>query len=67
MKLLCLLVLDGLKNNRRVFVEYVKSKDNYLADPLSRMDFETFWKKAPKSMNKFPDRISPLVWPVENV
>ena len=67
MKLIRLLVLNGLKYNRRVFVEYVKSKNNYLADPLSRMDFTSFWRKAPDSMNRFPDKIHEDVWPNYNV
>ena len=51
MKLSRLLVLDGLRHNWRIFVQYVKSKDNFLADPLSRMDLDTFWWKTPPTMN----------------
>ena len=37
MKLIRLLVIDGLLSNRRVFVRHIASKANILADSLSRM------------------------------
>ena len=46
MKLIRLLTLDNLKNNRRVFVKYVKSRDNVLADALSCLDFARFWQRC---------------------
>ena len=67
MKLIRLLVLDGLQNNRRVFVKYVKSKDNYLADSLSRLDLMRFWRNAPKHMLTYPDRISDKLWPLQKI
>ena len=67
MKLIRLLVLDCLRSNRRVFVKYVKSKENHLADPLSRMDFDTFWNKALESMKPLPDMIDKAVWLVQNI
>ena len=48
-------------------MEHVKSKNNYLADPLSRLDFKTFWDKAPLTMNEFQDTIDEAVWPVYNI
>ena len=67
MKLVRLLILDNMKSNRRVFVKHVKSKDNVLADSLSRMDMKRFWKNAPESMNRTPDGINNSIWPVEKV
>ena len=54
MKLLRLLVLKGLIHNRRVFVRYVNTKANCLADVLSRFDLPRFCRFG-KDMNEFPD------------
>ena len=67
MKLIQLLVLDNIKHNRKIHVQHIRSWDNYLADSLSRLDFKRFWKLAPKSMNKIPSSITPVVWPVEDL
>ena len=67
MKLIRLLALDGMISNRRVFVRYISSKSNILADSLSRMKFKTFWKNAPPTINKFPDTIHKEIWPIEKI
>ena len=43
MKLIRLLVLDGLVMNRRVFVRHICLEFNILADALSRQQFQRFW------------------------
>ena len=63
MELIRLLVTDGLIYNRRVFVKYIRSKDNILADWLSRLKFNTFHKFGP-NMRLEPDKISDRVWPI---
>ena len=63
MYLLRLVTLDNMINNRGVFAIYVKSADNFLADALSRLQFNRFSRLVPKSMNKYPHEISPIVWP----
>ena len=63
MYLLRLLTLNNLVHNRRVFAVYVSSKDNDLADALSRLQFDCFWKLASPKMNKQPCKVSELVWP----
>ena len=50
MKLIRLLALDGIINNRRILVRYVPSKSNILADALSRLKFGRFWAHAQRSM-----------------
>ena len=65
MFLLRLLVLNGLQFNRRVWVKYVKSTDNILADSLSRSRFDIFWKHAPDYTEIKPDRIASSIWPIE--
>ena len=62
-RLLRLITLNNLINNRRVLTKYVCTKDNFLADSLSRFQYKHFWNLAPATMNKYPSVISPLVWP----
>ena len=66
-QLLRLLTLNNLINNRRVFVRYILTTDNYLSDALSRLQYSRFWKLAPPGMSKQPSEISPLVWPATKV
>ena len=67
MYLLRLLTLKNLINNRRIFAKHLFSKENFLADTLSRLQFDRFWHLALKDMNKEPSKISPLVWPVTKI
>ena len=67
LKLIRILTFNNLQFNRRVFVKYVRSQDNVLADALSRADFKRFWKHAPVTMTKFPDKIPEQLWPVSKV
>ena len=66
-KLIRLLALDCMKCNRRIFVRYVRSKLNFLADALSRGRMHDFWKKAPITMSKRPDELPLSIWPVEKL
>ena len=61
------LVLDSLKNNRRVFVRYVFSKANFLADSLSHMKLKLFRKLTPATINQLPDKPTELLWPLSKV
>ena len=67
MKLIRMLTLNNMRYHRRIFVRYVWSEQNILADALSRMNFSKFWKNAPKSMNKLPDSVDQSIWPVDKV
>ena len=67
MKLVRMLTIDNLKHNRRVFVEFVRTKDKVLADALSRFEARRFWKHAPKTMNTKSHKIHSSLWPVEKV
>ena len=67
MVLIRLLVLDSLVHNRRLTVKYVKSKDNELADALSRGDLKKFWEKAPHDMNSTPDPPPSNIWPISKI
>ena len=57
------LVLDGLQNNQRITVKYISSKNNFLADSLSRMDLHLFKSAAPW-MNEQPDENTSDIWPL---
>ena len=68
MKLLKLLTMDGLAHNHHLFARHVISKENGLADSLSRLDLVRFWKLAPNMMNKNPEQNFPeVLWPMEKI
>ena len=62
MILIRMLVLDGLRLDRRVFAKYLHTKSNVLADSLSRLKIKFFKQVAPQ-MHEYPDKISPELWP----
>ena len=63
MKLVCMLVLNGLKFNCRVRAKYVGTKRNGIADSLSRLQLCRFQRLAP-NMNPTPDKVSDSIWPI---
>ena len=68
MFLLRLLVLNNLVNNRRVFARYVDTKSNFLADSLSRLQFDRFRRlSAYRNMDEHPTKIASLVWPASKI
>ena len=48
--------------NRRLFAKHLRMEQNFLANSLSRLDFQCFRCKAPKNTNKTADCIHPLFW-----
>ena len=66
MVLIRLLTLNCLKFNRRIRVNYVSTKDNFLADSLSRGQISRFRRLGPQ-MNKAPDSIHQDLWPLEKL
>ena len=67
MKLLRLLALDNMISNRRMFVNYVRSCDNILADSLSHLDFNRFWENAPITMDPKKCTLNDNLWPVQQL
>ena len=65
LKLIRVLVLQGLTHNRRVFCRHIKSELNILSDALSRLDFKRFWRHAPSTMAGRSDQILKNIWPVD--
>ena len=66
MVLIRLLVFESLKQNSRVYANYIKSKDNGLSDSLSRMDFDRFHQLGP-DMEKIATEPPSEIWPVWKV
>ena len=67
MKLIRLLALDNLKHDRRVYIQHIEGKNNILSHALSRINLKRFFKKAPKSVNQYPDKINPMLWPLTKI
>ena len=66
-KLIRLVALLQIENIQ-IFIKFVKSRENGLADNLSRQDFSRFWKLAANEcIRSLPDDIPEIVWPAERV
>ena len=66
MVLIRLITLWSMKNNVRVFASYVNTKENGLADSLSRLDLLRFRRLGPhmeEACTSVPDDL----WPVEKI
>ena len=66
MFLLGVLSLNGLKFNQQLTARYVTSKNNFLANALSRNQMSRFRKLGPY-MNQSPDQLPDLIWPPEKI
>ena len=66
MLLIRLIVLESLKFNVKVMAKYVNTKDNGLADSLSRLNFKHFWMLGP-NMEKVPTSPPVELWPIWKV
>ena len=67
MVLIRLLVLHCLKENVRIFVRYVKSKENNFADALSRMDMSRFNRIRGEKYEKDSTPVPDMLWPMEKL
>ena len=67
MKLIRFSTLLCVRNNIRIFMKYVKSQDNFLADSLSRMDLQHFRRMTSAEINTLPDAIPEFLHPVSKV
>ena len=66
MHLIRIMVLNGMIHNRRVFVKFVPTKKNGLADALSHLDLDRF-RRLDSNMNLYPDKICSSLWPVSKI
>ena len=55
--LLRMLMLNNLVHHRRVFVQHVTSKNNFLADSLSRLKIQLFFKQGPRDVSPVPEHL----------
>lgn len=67
MILIRLITLKAIEHNVCYQVEYVKSKDNYLSDSLSRLDFKTFKEKLPVGIKLKCVLTPPALKPVKKI
>ena len=70
MYLVRLLTLHNLKWNRRVYMTYMKSKDNVFADSLSRIQLGAFWyhvKKKGITVNSQPSPLPARIYPIDRL
>ena len=66
MRLLRILALNNLKFNRRTFARFIRRKDNFLSDALSRQRIGWFKDKAPY-MNDLPSPLPNEIWPPSKI
>ena len=66
MKLIRLMVLSGLRCNRRVTAKFVPSKSNGLTDALSRGQWKRFCVLGPH-MDATCNQINPDIWPIQKI
>ena len=67
MVLVRMLVMNNLLYNRKIYVHYIATGKNLLADALSRQKFAIFWKYAPKNTRKQPDKIPAQFLPMSGL
>ena len=70
MYLIRLLTLNNLQFNRRVFVEYIETRKNSVADALSRLQLKRFFREARK-LNDYvqptPCKLPGAIWPISKI
>ena len=62
-----ILVVNNLLFNRRLVVKYIKSKENSVADNLSRGKIREFKKEVKIQVNKLPDQVPDFIWPPQKL
>ena len=67
LQLIRALVLESMVHNVRIFAKHVTSKNNRMADLLSRRKFEIFWREVHKGMEKAMTPIPDKYWPMEKL
>ena len=70
MVLIRILVLRSMMWNLRIFARHVETKDNFLADALSRFQMGRFWKdvhRTKRTMQACSETIPHEIWPVDKV
>ena len=66
MVLIRIITLESLIQNVRIYAKFVPTKQNGIADSLSRLQFDCFRRLAP-DMEQFPTDILNEVWPLRKI
>ena len=67
MILIRMIILESLVRNTRVYARYVSSKDNGLADSLSRLQLDHFYCLADGKMADKSTPILDMIWPISKI
>ena len=68
MVLICILVLKCLVHNVRIYAKYITSKNNIIADNLSRRRFSDFEKlRKALGMNRQLTEVPDEIWPLQKI
>ena len=67
MVLVRIIVLHCLKCNVRLTAEWLSTKDNGMADAISRLQFRRVRRLAKGSMNLWPDKLPSELWPISKI
>ena len=70
MVLIRILVLEGLRQNIKIFAKHVKSEANDFSDSLSRLQFNRFRSLVLQHNRKFnnePTSIPECIWPISKI
>ena len=62
-----LIMLQGMKNNVRIYAKHIKSENNMLSDALSRLQFDRFWNHVPATMEKLQTPVPEEIWPIDKI
>ena len=67
MTLIRIITLEGMRRNVRVYAKHVTTDKNILADALSRLQMERFWRNTPEGMSPEKTEIPCRLWPVQKL
>ena len=67
LKLIRLLVLESMIKNVRVYARHVPTKQNFMADYLSRMKLASFLRRSKGKFEKEPDSMPDCLWPMSKI
>ena len=67
MFLLHILVLSGLRFNRRIYASYINTKLNDQADALSRLKLGRFFKICKSGTDAEPTQLPAQIWPIDKI
>ena len=67
MVLIRIITLESMLHNVRLFAKHVGTKENGLADNLSRLRIRSFKKLAPTTIDESPSVIPDCLWPLDKV